>query len=127
MKPTAALLALSLMSTTASAAPLAPERAAALTRQLEAIMKDPAMPLPGPAASFLPSWQTIGPAERPGSLESHPAIRSCSMRSSSTPKPSSTPFGSCSRSIDNPGEAASGGEPAFILLLLFTGPRVRAL
>ena len=47
MKPTAALLALSLMSTTASAAPLAPERAAALTRQLEAIMKDPAMPLPG--------------------------------------------------------------------------------
>lgn len=47
MKPTAALLALSLVSTAAAAAPLPPEPAAALTRQLEAIMHDPAMPLPG--------------------------------------------------------------------------------
>ena len=60
MKPTAALLALSLMSATATAtataaaSPLPPERAAALTRQLEAIMNDPAMPLPGAKYSASP-------------------------------------------------------------------------
>ncbi|WP_229452021.1 serine hydrolase domain-containing protein [Massilia niastensis] len=47
MKPLSALLALSMLSTHPSAAPLPEQQAAALTRQLEAIVNDPAMPLPG--------------------------------------------------------------------------------
>ncbi|MBQ5949490.1 serine hydrolase [Massilia sp. ST3] len=43
----AGLLLVSLVSIPAAAAPLAEGRAAALTRRLEAILNDPAMPLPG--------------------------------------------------------------------------------
>jgi CubicO group peptidase (beta-lactamase class C family) len=47
MKPLLAVLTLSMLSIPASAAPLPEPRAAALTRQLQAIANDPAMPLPG--------------------------------------------------------------------------------
>ncbi|GAB3464045.1 hypothetical protein GCM10027321_27380 [Massilia terrae] len=47
MKPLLAMLALSMLSTSVMSAPLSEARAAALTRQLQAIVDDPAMPLPG--------------------------------------------------------------------------------
>ena len=47
MKRLTAILAMSLLSATALAAPLPEARAAALTRQLQAIVDDPALPLPG--------------------------------------------------------------------------------
>jgi CubicO group peptidase (beta-lactamase class C family) len=46
MKPTLAMLVLSLLSTSAAATALPEKQAAALTRQLQAIVDDPAMPLP---------------------------------------------------------------------------------
>jgi CubicO group peptidase (beta-lactamase class C family) len=47
MKRLIPLIAMSLLSAAASAAPLSEPRAAALTRQLQAIVDDPALPLPG--------------------------------------------------------------------------------
>jgi CubicO group peptidase (beta-lactamase class C family) len=46
MKPLLTMLALSMLSATAAAAPLPQAQAAGLTRQLHEIMTDPAMPLP---------------------------------------------------------------------------------
>jgi CubicO group peptidase (beta-lactamase class C family) len=46
MKPLLAMLVLSMLSTSASAAALPEKQAAVLTRQLQAIVNDPAMPLP---------------------------------------------------------------------------------
>jgi CubicO group peptidase (beta-lactamase class C family) len=46
MKPLLTMLALSVLSTSAVAAPLPEKQAAALTRQLQAIVDDPIMPLP---------------------------------------------------------------------------------
>jgi CubicO group peptidase (beta-lactamase class C family) len=47
MRPLIATLVLSMLFTSANAAPLSVPEAAALTRQLQAIADDPAMPLPG--------------------------------------------------------------------------------
>src|SRR4051794_14164892 len=47
MKPLLAMLVLSMLSTSAGAAALPEKEAAALTRQLQAIVNDPAIPLAG--------------------------------------------------------------------------------
>src|SRR5690348_16839624 len=63
MKPLLAMLALSMLSSFVMSAPLPAPQAAALTEQLQAIVDDPAMPLPGLSVATLRHGEIVYSAQ----------------------------------------------------------------